>query len=109
MLTDVIFKGTNSKLFGKYYKSNNDIMPIVLILYPETKNDNIPQAVNAVCDILKENEFSTYIIYKGETYSKELFYLKIIEFLFLKIEQWKNNCLKRRRIIRCYISFKLDS
>lgn len=61
MLTDVIFKGTNSKLFGKYYKSNNEVMPIVLILYPETKNDNIPQAVNAVCDILKENEFSYFL------------------------------------------------
>ncbi|MDD2839653.1 MAG: hypothetical protein PHY80_00800 [Rickettsiales bacterium] len=60
-MTDIIFKGPSSKLDGKYYKSNNSSTPIVLILYPESKDDIIPPAIDSVISILRKNDFSIFV------------------------------------------------
>lgn len=60
-MTDIIFKGPSSKLSGKYYKSNNSTTPIVLILYPESKDNTIPPAIESVISILKRNNFSIFV------------------------------------------------
>lgn len=89
-------------------KKSKILQKIEKILYnPKVNLEKIFKS-KGINNFLKENEFSTYIIYKGETYSKELFYLKIIEFLFLKIEQWKNNCLKDKTSKEEYIKYKTE-
>ncbi|HSQ97326.1 MAG TPA: hypothetical protein VLL98_01255 [Rickettsiales bacterium] len=60
-MTDIIFKGPNSKLVGKYYKSNNPTTPIVLILYPESKDNKIPKAVESVVSVLTQENFSVFL------------------------------------------------
>lgn len=60
-MTDIIFKGPSSKLSGKYYKSTNSTTPIVLILYPETKDNTVPPAIESVISILKRNNFSIFV------------------------------------------------
>ncbi len=60
-MKDIIFKGPSSKLSGKYYKSNNPTAPVVLILYPESKNDTIPPAIDLVISILRRNNFSIFV------------------------------------------------
>jgi len=60
-MTDIIFKGPTSKLSGKYYKSNNSSAPIVLILYPESKDETIPPIIDLVISILKKNNLSIFV------------------------------------------------
>jgi len=59
-MSDIIFKGPNCKLKGKYYRGKNDNNPFVLILYPESKLDVIPDAIQSVISILLKNDFSIF-------------------------------------------------
>ena len=60
-MTDVIFKGPYCKLKGKFYQDQNLTSPVVLILYPESKTDEIPESVNSVASLMKENGFSVFL------------------------------------------------
>lgn len=60
-MKDVIFKGPYCKLKGKFYQDQNLTSPVVLILYPESKTDAIPEAINSVVSIMKENGFSVFL------------------------------------------------
>lgn len=59
-MTDVIFKGPECKLKGKFYQDRNPNSPIVLILYPESKTDKIPKSIESVISVLVENNFSVF-------------------------------------------------
>ncbi len=60
-MTDVIFKGPNCKLKGKHYQDKNPNSPVVLILYPESKSDEIPEAIKSVISVLLNNNFSIFV------------------------------------------------
>lgn len=60
-MTDVIFKGPNCKLKGKFYQDKNPNSPIVLILYPESKSDEIPESIKSVISTLTDNNFSVFV------------------------------------------------
>lgn len=59
-MTDIIFKGPNCKLKGTYYHDKNTQSPIVLILYPESKSNAVPEAIKSVVSILLKNSFSVF-------------------------------------------------
>lgn len=59
-MTDIIFKGPNCKLKGKFYQDRNPTSPIVLILYPESKTDEIPESIKSVISVLTGNNFSVF-------------------------------------------------
>ncbi len=59
-MTDIIFKGPNCKLKGKFYQDRNPTSPIVLILYPESKTDEIPESIKSVISVLTSNNFSVF-------------------------------------------------
>ena len=56
--------------------------------------------------IIKEKDSSKNVIYKGQIYSKALFYIKILEFLYLKMEIFENNCLNDKNLREKYIKIK---
>lgn len=60
-MTDVIFKGPNCKLKGKHYQSKNPNTPLVLVLYPESESDKIPESIKSVVSLLLDNEFSVFL------------------------------------------------
>lgn len=60
-MTDIIFKGPNSKLVGKYYKSENPTAPVVLLIYPESKDHNVPPAIETVISILTKENLSVFL------------------------------------------------
>ncbi len=60
-MTDVIFKGPNCKLKGRYYQDKNPNAPVVLILYPESKSDEIPESIKSVISVLLDNNFSIFV------------------------------------------------
>ena len=49
-------------------------------------------------EIIKEKDLTRNIIFNGENYSKELFFIKIIEEFYIKMELWKKNCLKDKNM-----------
>lgn len=59
-MTEVIFKGPNCKLKGLHYQDKNPQSPVVLVLYPESKSDTIPEAVKSVISLLLDNNFSVF-------------------------------------------------
>ncbi len=59
-MTDIIFKGPNCKLKGRFYQDRNPNSPIVVILYPESKTDEIPESIKSVISVLTENNFSVF-------------------------------------------------
>lgn len=59
-MSDIIFKGPNCKLKGKFYQDRNPNSPVVVVLYPESENDNIPESIKSVISILVENNFSVF-------------------------------------------------
>lgn len=60
-MKDIIFKGPYCKLKGKFYQDPNLTSPLVLILYPESKDNKISQAVNSIISIMKDNGFSIFL------------------------------------------------
>ena len=60
-MKDVIFKGPYSKLKGKFYQDPNITSPIVLILYPESKDNKIPEVINSIVSMMKNNGFSVFL------------------------------------------------
>jgi len=59
-MSDVIFKGPNCKLKGKYYQDMDPSSPVVLVLYPESKTDEIPESIKSVIMVLLDNGFSVF-------------------------------------------------
>ena len=78
-----------------------------IILNPRLNLEKILGMKN-IYRILKEKEFSDNIIYKRKEYTKEVFYLKILEFLYLKIEQRNNNYMKDKNFREKYIKIKTE-
>lgn len=60
-MKDVIFKGPYSKLKGKFYQDPNITSPIVLILYPESKDNKIPEVIDSIVSMMKNNGFSVFL------------------------------------------------
>jgi uncharacterized protein len=60
-MTDIIFKGPNSKLAGRYYKNNNPLSPIVVILYPDSSSTKIPPVIESVVSILQKLDLATFV------------------------------------------------
>lgn len=60
-MTDVIIKGPNCKLKGIYHQNKNPQSPIVLLLYPESKTDEVPEIIKSIVSILMENDFSVFL------------------------------------------------
>ena len=56
--------------------------------------------------ILKEKDLSKDVIYKGKLYSKGIFFLKVLEFLYLKLELFEKNCLNDKNLSEKYIKIK---
>ena len=57
-------------------------------------------------EIIKEKDLTRNIIFNGENYSKELFFIKIIEKFYIKMELWKKNCLKDKNMKAKYDKLK---
>ena len=57
-------------------------------------------------EIIKEKDITRNIMYNGKNYSKELFFITMIEELFLKMELWKKNCLKDKNMKEKYDKLK---
>jgi hypothetical protein len=78
-----------------------------IIFYHKINTDKIP-GMKKIFKILQEKEYNDCIIYKGKTFSKEIFYLKILEFMFLKILEYKNKCLSDKNMREKYIKIKAE-
>ena len=78
-----------------------------IILNPRLNLEKILGMKN-IYIILKEKEFTDSIIYKGQSYTKEVFYLKILEYLYLKIEQRNNNFMNDKNLREKYIKIKTE-
>ena len=78
-----------------------------IILTPRLNLEKILGRKN-IYTILKEKEFTDSIIYKKQSYTKEVFYLKILEFLYLKIEQKNNNLMNDKNMREKYIKIKAE-
>ena len=76
-----------------------------IIFYHKLYIIKIP-GMKTVFKILQEKEYADCIIYKGKVYSKEIFYIKILEYIFLKIEEYKNKCLSDKNMREKYIQIK---
>ena len=76
-----------------------------IIFYHKLNTVKIP-GMKAIFNILQEKEYTDCIIYKGKVYSKEIFYIKILEYMFLKIEEYKNKCLSDKNMREKYIQIK---
>ena len=95
-------------------KTNNDININIYKVILKAKQILLNLKINLenflqikdLYEILKEKEFSGNVTYKGEIYSKELFYIKVLEILFLKIDSWRNNCLNDKNLRRKYLKIK---
>ena len=57
-------------------------------------------------EIIKEKDLTRTIIFNGKNYSKELFFIKIIEEFYIKMELWKKNCLKDKNMKAKYDKLK---
>lgn len=60
-MKDIIFKGPYCKLKGKFYQDPNITSPVVLILCPESKDNRVPEVVNSLVSIMKNNGFSIFL------------------------------------------------
>jgi hypothetical protein len=76
-----------------------------IIFYHKINIDKI-SGLKKMFQILEEKEYNDCIIYKGKTYTKEIFYLQILEYIFLKMEEWKNKCLSDKNLREKYIKIK---
>ena len=76
-----------------------------IIFYHKINADKIP-GMKRIFKILQEKEYNDCIIYKGKAFSKEIFYLKILEHMFLKILEYKNKCLNDKILREKYIKIK---
>lgn len=59
-MTDIIFRGPSCKLRGRFYQDKNNNSPIAVVLYPESKNDEMPEVVKSAINVLLDNHFSVF-------------------------------------------------
>ena len=115
-----IQKNQNEKndLIYAYSKDNNNknddiIMPKIykkikdILLNPKINLEKILEQ-KKLYQIIKEKDFILNIAYKGEIYSEELFNLKILESLYLKMIQWKEKCLSNENTRKKYMKIKSE-
>ena len=60
-MNDIIFKGPKCKLKGKFYQADNPSNPIVIILYPKSKTDEIPESIQSVIKLLMDMNLSIFL------------------------------------------------
>ena len=78
-----------------------------IIFSHKINTEKIP-GMKRLFNILQEKEYNDCFIYKGKEFSKEIFYLKILEYLFLKIDEYKNKCLSDKNMREKYIKIKAE-
>ena len=82
------------------YKKVRDIL-----LNPEINIEKILN-INKLYNIIKEKKAIKDIKFNGNSYSKEIFHIKILELVYLKLIQWKKRCLKNNYLRKKYLKIK---
>ena len=76
-----------------------------ILLNPEINIEKILK-INKLYNIIKEKKAIKDIKFNGHTYSKEIFHIKILELVYLKLIQWKKRCLKNKSLRNRYLKIK---
>ena len=104
----------NNEINNQYYLEENENNVALFKIYkkvremllnPEINLEKILN-INKLYIIIKEKKSKKDIRYNGEVYSKEIFHIKILELLYLKLHQWKTKYLKTRNLRKKYLKIQ---
>ena len=76
-----------------------------MLLNPEMNIENILKD-KKLYNIIKEKKTLKDIRYNGQIYSKEVFLIKLLELVYLKLIEDKNKCLKNENTRKIYLKIK---
>jgi hypothetical protein len=76
-----------------------------MLLNPEMNIENILKD-KKLYNIIKEKKTLKDIRYNGQIYSKEVFHIKLLELVYLKLIEDKNKCLKNQNTRKIYLKIK---
>ncbi len=76
-----------------------------ILLDPEINIENILKD-RKLYNIIKEKKTLKDIRFNGEVYSKEVFHIKILELIYLKLIEWKKKCLNNKNTRKHYLKIK---
>jgi len=88
--------------FFKIYKKVKEIL-----LNPEINIEKILH-INKLYNIINEVKTKKDIRLNGEFYSKEVFCIKILEMLYLRLLMWKKSCLKNKNIRPIFLKYESE-
>jgi len=89
----------NISLFKIYKKVRS------ILLNPEINIEKILKD-KKLYNIIKEKKTLKDIRFNGEVYSKEVFHIKILELVYLKLIEWKKKCLNNKNTRKHYLKIK---
>ena len=102
-----------SRSFQYYLEENEDSIALfkiykkvrVILLNPEINIENLLK-IKKLYSIIKEKKTIKDIKFNDKIYSKEVFHIKILELLYLKLIHWKKRCLKSKYLRKKYLKIK---
>ena len=76
-----------------------------ILLNPEINIEKILKD-KKLYNIIKEKKTLKDIRFNGQVYSKEVFHIKILELVYLKLIEWKKKCLNNKNTRKHYLKIK---